>query len=96
MNMKMLLPLIGALALAPLLATHNGSGLNPSVGSWFTQNWQLSDSGSMTEQGMRGDCVAVGADPLRRAAPPVIGAAATSSWQNRSFAPQAALVCTNS
>ena len=98
MNMKLMLPLIAALALTPLLATHHGFGPNMGVGSGYATGSQLGAQGDATEQGVRFDCVAAGADLLRRAAPPVIGGSAKSLWPHRSIglAPRDQLVCVNS
>ena len=76
MNMRLLLPLIAALAFTPLLATHHGLSPTLRAGSGYTSDWQPGAHSDATEQGIRFDCVATGADLVRRAAPPVIGGAA--------------------
>ncbi len=98
MNMRLLLPLIAALAFTPLLATHPGFGPNLRVGSGYASGWQLGAQGNATEQGVHFECVAAGADLLRRAAPPVIGGTAKPSWPHRSIglAPRDQLVCVDS
>ncbi len=102
MNMRLLLPLIAALAFTPLLATHHGFGPNLRVGSGYASDWLLGAQGgaqgNATEQSVHFECVAAGADLLRRAAPPVIGGTAKSPWPHRSIglAPRDQLVCVDS
>jgi len=74
MNMKLLLPLIAALALTPLFARQHGFSPNLSVGNVYTSDWQVGTHGEGYEQGGGFECVAGGADLVRRAAPPLIGA----------------------
>jgi hypothetical protein len=90
MNMRLLLPLIAALAFTPLVATHHGFGPNLRVGSALT-SWPS----HATEQGIRFECVAAGADLVRRAAPPVIGGTARPNG-SIALKPPDPVVCANS
>jgi hypothetical protein len=76
MNLKLTLTLTLALALAPLLAIHHG--FRPAPSGW-TSGWQDQGEAVPSSQGLRFDCVATGADLLRRAAP-AIGENPNPSW----------------
>ncbi|HTS54931.1 MAG TPA: hypothetical protein VMH26_16795 [Burkholderiales bacterium] len=71
MNLKLTLTLTLALAIVPLLAVREG--FRPDLGaagSW-THGWQEQGEAVPGAQGLRFDCVATGADLLRRAAPAI-------------------------
>jgi hypothetical protein len=76
MNLKLTLTLTLALALAPLLAVHHG--FRPDLRA--PSGWQDQGEAVPSAQGLRFDCVATGADLLRRAAPAVIGETPNPSW----------------
>lgn len=96
--MKLMLATIAVLAFAPMLATHSGFRPSLGVGSGYTSGWQGEAQGNASEQSARFECVAAGADLLRRAAPAVIGGTAKSPWPHRSIglATGDQLVCLNS
>jgi hypothetical protein len=98
MNMRLIFPLVLALALVPMLAAHNGFRPNLGVGSGYTSDWQVGRQGDASERGLRFECVAAGTEFVRRAAPAVIGGTAKSPWQQRflGFAPGDQIVCVNS
>ena len=78
MNLKLTLTLTLALALVPLLAVQHG--FRPDVGaSGWTTGWQDQGEAIPSGQGLRFDCVATGADLLRRAAP-ALGDNPNPSW----------------
>lgn len=95
MNMRLMLAAIAVLAFAPMLAIH--SGLRPSlgVGSGYTSGWQIGAQ-DLSEESMHFECIAAGADLLRRAAPAINGTA-RSPWAQRSLGlvPGERLVCVN-
>jgi hypothetical protein len=96
MNVKLMLPLIAALALTPLLVSRHGVGFHPVVGSGYTSDWQMDAQAVVTEQAGRFECA--GADLLRRAAPPVIGRTAKAPWLQSAMglAPRNPVLCINS
>ena len=98
MNMRLIFPLVVALALVPMLATHRDFRPNLGVGSGYTSGWQVGAPDDSVEQSARFDCIAAGTDLLRRAAPPLNGGTGTSPWAHRSIglAPAERFVCVNS
>jgi len=97
MNVRLMLATIAVVAFAPMLATHSGFRPNLGVGSGYTSGWQVGAPGDSMEQSARFECIAAGADLLRRAAPPINGGTATSPWAHRSigFVPREQPVCVN-
>jgi hypothetical protein len=71
MNLKLTLTLTLALALTPLLAIHLGFRPDMDAVSGWTSGWQEQGEAVPSMEGLRFDCVATGADLLRRAAPAI-------------------------
>src|SRR4249920_3333029 len=96
MNTRLMLTIIAALVLVPMLATQHGFRANLGVGSRYTSAWQLGTQGDANEESVRFECIATGADLLRRAAPAINGTA-RSPWAQRSIGlvPAEQLVCVN-
>lgn len=96
MNMRLIFPLVVALALMPMLTTHHGFRPNLEVGSGYTSAWEMGAQSDASADSARFECVAAGADLLRRAAPAINGAA-KSPWAQRSIGPVPGeqLVCVN-
>ena len=96
MNMRMMFATIAVLVFAPMLAIHTGVRPNLGAGSGYTSGWQVGAQVDATEESMQLECIASGADLLRRAAPAIKGIA-RSPWAERStglaFAEQ--LACMN-
>jgi hypothetical protein len=82
MNMRLIFPVLVALALVPMLATHRDFGPSLGVGSGYTSDWHASTQDASGEPIGSFECISAGADLLRRAAPPIHGAA-RSSWAHR-------------
>lgn len=97
MNMRLMLATIAVLAFAPMLATHSGFRPSLGVGSGYTSGWRFGAQGDASEERLHFECIAVGADLLRRAAPAINGTA-TSPWARRSIGlmPGEQLACVNS
>jgi hypothetical protein len=94
MNMRLMLATIAVLAFAPMLATHNGFRPNLMVGSGYTSGWQIGVQGEARDESTHFECIAAGADLLRRAAPAINGTA-RSPWAQRwtGLVPGEQLVC---
>ena len=98
MNMRLMFATIAAMALTPMLATHNGFRPSLSAGSGYISDWRVEARGDAGERSVSYECIATGADLVRRAAPAVNGGTATSPSAHRAggLAPASALVCVNS
>ena len=84
MNMRLIFPVLVALALVPMLATHRDFRPSLGVGSGYTSDWHAGAEGDSGDQSGRFECIAAGADLLRRAAPAIKGTA-RSPWAQRSI-----------
>jgi hypothetical protein len=84
MNMRLMLATIAVLVFAPMLAVQTGHRPNMGVGSGYTSDWHGGAQGVSGEQSGRFECIAAGADLLRRAAPAINGTA-RSPWPQRSI-----------
>jgi len=84
MNLRLILPLVALFALTPLVANQHGFGRILGAGGYMS-NGLLGEQGSVAERQVDLQCVAAGADVLRRAAPPVVGGTVQASWPHRSI-----------
>jgi hypothetical protein len=80
MSMRLIFPVLVALALVPMLTTHRDFRPSLGVGSGYTSDWH---AGAQDQSG-RFECIAAGAHLLRRAVPAIHGTA-RSSWAQRSM-----------
>lgn len=97
MNMRLMLATIAVLVFAPMLAVQTGHRPNMGVGSGYTSGWRFGAQGDASEERLHFECIAAGADLLRRAAPAINGTA-RSPWAQRSIGliPGEQLACVNS
>jgi hypothetical protein len=96
MNMRLMFATIAVLVFAPMFAIHSGVRPNLGVGSGYTSGWQVGAQLDAAEDSMRFECIASGADILRRAAPAINGTTRSpwaQRWTGLALAEQ--LVCIN-